>query len=133
VAEAARSGVVSTENVMTTLSQVDPTVDIACTLPVTDVGGRLNVLQTLVGDHLGDLSRERDRLRIRILRAGRSDLEAEVAAFAEAEKACCAFLGFAVESTPETVTLEIATPIGAEPTLDGIEWLVRAAGRQGVA
>lgn len=115
---------------MTILSQVDSTADVACTLPVNEAGERLNSLQALIGDHLDHASRDGDRLRIRIGRAGRADLERQVAAWAEAEKACCAFLGFAVESEPEAVMLEIIAPSGAEPTLDGIEWLVRAAGRQ---
>jgi hypothetical protein len=118
------------ENTMTTLSHVDPAAEVACTLPVNEAGGRLNALQSLIGDHLDDLSRDVDRLQIRIDRAGRADLQADVAAWAEAEKACCAFLGFAVESAPETVTLEIVAPTGAEPTLDGIEWIVRAAAHQ---
>lgn len=118
---------------MTALSPVDPTADIACTLPVIEAGGRLEALQALIGGRLHALSRVDDRLRIRIGSAGRHDLEAEVAAWAEAEKACCAFLGFAVEPESDAVTLEIAAPAGAEPTLDAIEWMVRAAGRGGDA
>ena len=118
---------------MTTLSQVDSTAEIACTLPLNQAGGRLNAMQTLIGDHLDHVSREAGRLQIRVLRAGRGGLEAELTSWAEAEKACCAFLGFAVESEADAVTLEIAAPAGAEPTLDGIEWMVRAAGRLGVA
>jgi hypothetical protein len=117
------------ENTMITLSQVDPSAKIACTLPVNEVGGRLNAMQSVIGDHLDHLSRQGSKLQIRIRRAGHADLEGEVAAWAEAEKACCAFLGFAVESEPDLVTLEIAAPAGAEPTLDGIEWMIRAAGR----
>ena len=118
---------------MTTLSQVDPTAEIACTLPVNEAGGRLSEMQALIGDHLDHLSRSENRLEIRIRRAGRGDLEAELASWAEAEKACCAFLGFALASEDDAVTLEIAAPAGAEPTLDSIEWMVRAAGRQAVA
>ena len=118
---------------MTTLSPVDPAADIACILPVNEAGSRLEALQTLIGGRLDAVSREDGRLRIRIGRAGRQDLEAEVAAWAEAEKACCAFLGFAVESESDAVTLEIAAPLRAEPTLDAIEWMVRAAGRGGDA
>lgn len=117
---------------MTTLSEADPTADVACSLPVNEVGGRLRALQDLVGDSLGGFSRTDDRLRIRIDRAGRVGLEAEVAAFAEAEKACCSFLGFAIESEPDAVTLEIAAPPGAAATLGGFEWIARAAGRSGV-
>lgn len=118
---------------MPILSPVDATADVACTLPLNDAGERLNALQALIGDHLDDVSRDGGRLRIRIERAGRADLEAEVVAWAEAEKACCAFLGFAVEAEQESVTIEILAPVGAEPTIDGIEWIVRAAGRQGSA
>ena len=119
---------------MTTLSRVDPKADIACTLPVNEAGDRLRALQAVIGDHLDDLTLAGGRLRIRVLRKGGADLEAEVTAWAEAEKACCAFLGFAVESEPDAVTIEIAAPAGAELTLEGIEWIVRAAGRrQGAA
>jgi hypothetical protein len=117
---------------MTTLSRADPSAEIACTLPVNEAGDRLNTLQAIIGDHLDSAQRDGDRLNIRIDRAGDPDLEAKVTEWAEAEKGCCAFLGFAIESEPETVTLEIAAPGNAAGTLDGIEWLVRAAGR-GVA
>ncbi len=93
---------------------------------------RLNLLQALIGDHLESVQRDGDRLRIRIDRAGDADLEAKVAEWAEAEKGCCPFLGFAIESEPDAVMLEIAAPSNAAGTLEGIEWLVRAAGR-GVA
>lgn len=107
---------------MTTLSQIDPSAEIACTLPVNEVGGRLNLLQGVIGDHLESAQRDGDRLRIRIDRAGDADLQTKVTEWAEAEKGCCAFLGFAVESEPKTVTLEIAAPSNAAGTLDGIEW-----------
>jgi hypothetical protein len=118
---------------MTTLSEIDPTADVACTLPIDEAGGRLLALQALVGDNLDGVARAGDRLRIRVDRAGRADLDAEITAWADAEKACCAFLGFAIESEPSVVTLEIAAPAGAGPTLDAIEWMVRAAGRRGAA
>jgi hypothetical protein len=123
----------SVETAMTILSQADPTAEITCTLPVNEAGGRLNDWEGLIGGSLDHLSRDGNRLRMRILRGGRVGLETEVAAFAEAEKACCAFLGFEVESAPDAVTLEIVAPVGAEPTLEGIEWMLRAAGRQDVA
>jgi hypothetical protein len=118
---------------MTTLSTVDPTAEIACTLPLNEAGDRLVALQTIIGDRLDHVVRDGSRLRVRIERAGTVDLNAEVIAWAEAEKACCAFLGFAIESEPDAVTIEISAPSAAEPTLDGIEWLVRAAGRHGGA
>ena len=114
---------------MTTLSQVEPSAEIACTLPVNEAGDRLNLLKAVIGDHLESTQRDGDRLRIRINQAGDAGLEARVVEWAEAEKGCCAFLGFAIESEPDTVILEIAAPREAGGTLDGIEWLVRAAGR----
>lgn len=116
---------------MTTLSQVDPSAKIACTLPINEASGRLDSLQTLVGDRLVGTEREPDRLRITIKRAGDDGLEHEVRAWANEEKGCCAFLGFAIESGPEAVTLEIASPPDAGPTLDAIEWMFRAADRAG--
>jgi len=116
---------------MATLSHVDPSADIACTLPVDEAGDRLTLLQAVIGHHLESAERNGDRLRIRIARDGDPDLEARVTEWAVAEKGCCAFLGFAVETEPETVTLEIAAPRNAAGSLDGIEWLVRAAGRSG--
>lgn len=115
---------------MTILSRPDATADIACALPPNDAGARLRALQAIVGDQLVDVARRGGRLSLRINRAGRADLEAQATAWAAEEKACCAFLGFAVDSDPDAVTIEISSPAGAEPTLDGIEWLIRAAGRQ---
>ena len=118
---------------MAVLSEVDPSAEIACTLPVNEASGRLEALQSIVGDRLVASTRESDRLRITIKRAGAADLEDQVCTWAEEEKACCAFLGFVVESDPETVTLEIAAPRDAVPTLDAIEWMFRAADRAGAA
>jgi hypothetical protein len=117
---------------MTILSPVDPTVDLACTLPVNEARNRLKALQALIGDRLDHVSRDGDRLRIRLARAGNADLEAEATDWAETEKGCCAFLGFAIESEPDAVTLEIAAPANVGQILAGIEWIVRAADRHGV-
>lgn len=118
---------------MTILSQVDPTAEIACTLPINEASGRLESLQALVGDRLVGTEREVERLRITIKRAGDAGLEEDVRAWAAEEKGCCDFLGFAVESRPESVTLEIASPPDAGATLDAIEWMFRAADRVGSA
>jgi hypothetical protein len=115
---------------MMTLTQADPTAEIACTLPVEEAVGRLAALQTLIGGRLDDASSAAGHLRIRIRRGRDADLEAKAAAWAEAEKECCAFLGFAVESQPESVTLVIVAPAGAGAVLEGIKWIVRAAGRR---
>jgi hypothetical protein len=118
---------------MTILSQPDPSKTIACTLPVNEARGRLQTLQMLTGDNHDAVATENGRLRMRIKRGGNADLEADVMAWAQEEKDCCAFLGFTVDSEPEAVTIEIAAPLGAEPTLDAIEWIVRAAARRASA
>lgn len=114
---------------MTVLSQVDPTAAVACTLPVREYGERLNAFGDLVGDRLEAVGRSGDRLQIRIRRDGDTELEAKASAWAIEEKGCCAFLGFEIESDPEAVTLDIIAPQGAGATLEGIEWIARAAGR----
>jgi hypothetical protein len=74
--------------------------------------------------------RDGDGLRIRIDREGDADLETKVAEWADAEKGCCAFLGFALESDADMVTLDITAPTTAAPTLDAIAWMIRTAGRE---
>lgn len=115
---------------MTTLSLVDPTADIACTLPINEADGRLMTLEGLVSGRLATAERDGDRLRIRLDREGDPDLDARVKEWAEAEKGCCAFLGFAMDANAEIVTLDISAPPEAIPTLNAIEWMVRAAGRR---
>jgi hypothetical protein len=113
---------------MKTLSSVDSTAAIECTLPVTEAAGRLSDLDDVVdGGRLQGIDRAAGRFRFTVARDGRMDLEEQLAAWAADEKSCCAFLGFAIESDRESVTMEIQAPDGAEPTLDGIDWLVRAA------
>ena len=113
---------------MKTLSAIDSTAPIQCTLPVTEAATHLRDLDDAVGGgRLQGIIREAGRYRFTVARDGRDDLEEQLAAWATDEKACCAFLGFAIESAPSSVTMEIRAPDGAEPTLDGIDWLVRAA------
>jgi hypothetical protein len=117
------------EIAMTTLSNIDPTAEIACTLPVAEARGRLTALEDLVGQGRTSTRREGDRLRITVERAGDPDLETNVSAWAEAEKRCCAFLGFAIDSDDASVTLDITAPPNAGPTLDAFEHTADAAGR----
>ncbi len=114
---------------MRTLSVVDTSADIACTLPVNEMRDRLRELQGLVGDRLESAILVGDKLRIRMDRDGDEDLDRKVVAWAEVEKGCCAFLGFAIESDLDVVTLEIAAPTEATATLEGIEWIFQAAGQ----
>lgn len=114
---------------MPVLSAPDPTVGIACTLPVLEMADRLDTLQDLVADGLDDVRLKERQLRITIERDTAADLYAQTVAWAEAEKACCPFLGFAVDETPASVVLEIAAPAGAEPTLEALQFLVLAAAR----
>jgi hypothetical protein len=113
---------------MKTLSAVDPTAAIECTLPVTEAAGRLCDLDDVVGGgRLRGIARAAGRFRFTVARDGRENLEDRLAGWAADEKSCCAFLGFAIESDGSSVTVEIEAPEGAEPTLDGLDWLVRAA------
>ena len=114
---------------MPVLSSPDPTVGFACTLPVLEMADRLDTLQDLVADGLDDVRLHDRRLRIAIDRDSVADLYAQTVAWAEAGKACCPYLGFAVEETPASVVLEIAAPAGAEPTLEGLQFLVLATAR----
>lgn len=113
---------------MQTLSTVDPTASIECTLPVSEAAARLSDLDDVLGaGRLEGIEREPGRYRFTVARDGRSDLERQLAAWAADEKSCCAFLGFAIQSDAASVTVEIQAPDGADPTLDGIDWVVRAA------
>ena len=98
---------------MPILNTPDPAAEIACTLPVLEMGGRLVSLQKLIGASLLETARSDRTLRIVINRDGRSSLYADTVAWATAEKACCGFLGFAVGEAEDRVTLEIAAPAGA--------------------
>ena len=118
---------------MPVLSSPDPTVGIACALPVLEMADRLDSLQDLVADSLDEVHLHDRRLRIAIDRDGAADLYAQTVAWAEAKKACCSYLGFAVEETPARVVLEIAAPKGAEPTLEAFQFLVLAAAHPGEA
>ena len=113
---------------MPVLSAPDPTVGITCSLPVLEMADSLDSLQDLVANSLDDVHLHDRRLRIAIDRDGVADLYAQTVAWAEAKKACCSYLGFAVEETPARVVLEIAAPQGAEPTLEGFQFVVLAAG-----
>jgi hypothetical protein len=117
---------------MPVLTTPDPDADVACTLPVLEMGGRLVSLQELIGGSLLATARTDQTLRVVINRDERSSLYAEAVAWAAAEKACCSFLGFAVDAAEDRVTLEIEAPAGAEGTLDGIEVVIRAAARPAV-
>jgi hypothetical protein len=111
------------------LSSPDANVGTACALPVVEMADRLDSLQDLVAVGLDEVLLHERRLRIAIDRSGAAGLYDQTVAWAEAKKACCPHLGFAVEETPANVVLEIAAPAGAEPILEGFEWLVRSAAR----
>jgi hypothetical protein len=111
---------------MTILSQVDSTADIACALAPDAALDRVVALGDLVGEGT-TTSRSPDALAIRIERRGRPGLDADVAAWAGSEKACCPFFGFALVSEPDAVTLQVFVPAGAEATLDELDRLLALA------
>lgn len=112
---------------MPTLSQPDPTADIVCTLPPDRYVERLHTIDDLVRGRPFRVRRQDGWVTFDFADAD-ADLEARLVELAEAEKACCGFLGFAIERTDGRIALTIQAPAGAEATLDGIDWIVRAAG-----
>ena len=65
------------------LSSPDPTVGIACILPVLEMADRLDMLHDLVADGLGDVLLNERRLRITIERDPAADLYAQTVALAK--------------------------------------------------
>ena len=61
---------------------VDPTAEVACTLPINEADDRLKVLETLVAGRLATAERNGDRLRICLDRDGDADLDAKVSEWA---------------------------------------------------
>jgi hypothetical protein len=113
------------------LSSPDASVRIACSLPVLEMADRLDSLQDLVAHSLDEVNLHDRRLRIAIDPDGSADLYDQAVAWAHAKKACCSYLGFAVEKTPARIVLEIAAPQGGEPTLEAFQFVVLAAGKCG--
>jgi hypothetical protein len=116
---------------MPTLSTPDPTAPIACALPPRQAIDRLRALEDVVGDRLLGVHRGDATITLDVA-ANDPEVEQRLISWAEEEKNCCAFLGFAIETSPERVVLTIEAPPGAEATLDGIDWIVGAAGGRAV-
>lgn len=114
---------------MPTLSQPDPHAEIACTLPPGQFIDRLRALEDVVGDRLLGVERGAGSITFD-LAATDPTLEERITVWAHEEKLCCAFLGFAIESSADRLTLTVEAPAGAEATLDGIDWIIRAAGKR---
>lgn len=80
----------------------DDTVPIACTASSDELPIRIEQIERLRG-HLTRLERTTDGILLHFPNS--TDVAAEVASFTIEEKACCAFWGFAVTTTDDTVTL----------------------------
>lgn len=80
----------------------DDTVPVACTADSDELPIRIDQIERLRG-HLVRLERTDDGILLHF--PDHPDVGAEVASFTVEEKACCAFWGFAVDSTDDEITL----------------------------
>lgn len=87
---------------MKTIPIYDATAAIACTAGSDEIADRIEQIERL-RSHLTRLERTEHGLLLHL--PNRPDIDAEVRAFAVAEKGCCAFWGFAVSSADAGLTL----------------------------
>ncbi len=111
---------------MTILIEPDPSVPIACVLPLDEWGAWRKDYQALYGGHLQLIAREPGRLRLVVDRGDRVDLEAvAIAQLRRDKEECRPFLGFAFASERAAITIEISAAAGAEASLDEVELMMR--------
>ena len=91
----------------------DDTVAVACTAGADELPLRIEQIGRLRG-YLVGLERTGDGVLLHLPK--RPEVEAEVASFAVAEKACCAFWGFAVSTEGDEVLLRWEGP----PSVAGV-------------
>ena len=89
---------------------------IACTLTPAAMADRGEWLRRLGASALLAGERRDARLELRF----RAAAEDEIRRWVRAERECCAFLSFDLESVDDEVRLAIGGPPGAEPVLDGL-------------
>ena len=95
----------------------DETVPVACTIGADEIPERVE----LIGRMRANLDRlERTEHGLLLHFPARADIEADLRRFAVDEKRCCAFWGFAVD-TSNGLTLQWDGPPAAAPIVDGFE------------
>ena len=93
----------------------DDTAPIACTAGRDGLPARLQQIERLRTLHTG-LERTADGVLLHL--PNRPDVASEVGSFTVEEKACCAFWGFAVTSSPDTITLRWDGPPSVSDLFD---------------
>jgi hypothetical protein len=89
---------------------------IACTLPVTQVPGRLALVGTLADDALLDGRPIAGGMRWRFHDA--PGIERRVREVAALESECCAFLRFGIAREDGAIALDITGPADAQPVIE---------------
>jgi hypothetical protein len=89
---------------------------IACTLPVTQVPGRLALVDSLAGDALIDHAPIDGGVRWRFRDA--PGIERRVRELAALESECCGFLTFQIARDADAITVEITGAEEARPVIE---------------
>ncbi|HEX2312619.1 MAG TPA: hypothetical protein VHJ17_02740 [Thermomonospora sp.] len=99
---------------------------IMCTLSQDAMAERLSDFAALFTETL--TAYEREPLRLRLTFAGAdAGRRARIRALFEAERRCCAFLTFTYEQDGADLTVDVAAPTDAGPTLDDLAGLAEHA------
>ena len=93
----------------------DASEPVTCSIDATEVAGRVELLERLRGA-LRAVERTDHGMLLRF--PLRPDVEQDVRRFAVDEKRCCAFFGFAVETTGDELTLRWDAPPRAGELVD---------------
>ena len=93
----------------------DDTAPIACTIGSDEIAGRVEVVERM----RASLERvERTDHGLRLHSPNEPAIEADVRHFADDEKRCCQFWGFAIDATDEHLTLRWEGPPATNDLLD---------------
>jgi len=103
-----------------TSARYDDTQPITCSIDASEVPGRVELLERL-RRVIRAVERTEHGMLLRFPSA--PDVEDDVRRFAVDEKRCCAFWGFAVETTRDELVLRWDSPPGAGELVDQLlEW-----------
>ena len=98
---------------------------LACTLPVDQVGGRLDAFHREVFGHLWSMERPTPAHLRLALGAGADP--GRVRALLVREQACCGFLAFTITPAGDGLLVDLEVREEAAGALDGFAWLAEAA------
>ena len=95
-----------------------PDSPIACTLPMTEMGGRLRDFDDLFRRHLRSVERQPGRVVIALDADGLT--EGDITDLLAREHECCAFLDIELRRDATGFVVDFRSPDGAESVLDAI-------------